>query len=240
MKRIKSLLVLSILGSLGLISKAQVSSLPVGFTNDKNVWIVRSGVSLSNVSGSGLENSEKEWARQKCYGKYKNAWGGNLTLGLYLPFGTSPFYYGLNVTAGMRGFRTAEEWLESTNNLKNKTRFTAFKAQIAPTNVGYIVKLCNHTALDFHLGLFVSCDFAGSYKNITSSDDTKITKTIGLNDLKDYGAKYNKYDIGPIGGIGLWYNHWVIDLSYQKGISSIDEEEDSYSNQILLSLGYAF
>ena len=240
MKKIMRFAVLSILCSFSFVSQAQESSsLPDGFTNGNIVWIIRTGVSLNNVSGSGVDETKTNWADQKCYGEYKNLFGGNLSFGLYSPLGSSPVYIGTYFSVDMRGFKTSAKWKEGSSYLTSQsTRLTAFNAHVSPLSIGYIAKLSKNTALDLHIGTFFSCDFAGSYKTeMENSDNTKVSASDDISDLEDY----NKYDFGLNGGIGLWYNHWGIDLKYQRGISSIFKGGKDYiSNNIQLSLGYAF
>lgn len=239
MKRLKSFCFLSVLCLFGLVSHAQESSLPEGFTTGNTVWIVRTGVNLNYVTGSGVDETKTNWAALKCYGEFKNAFGGNASFGLYSPLGTSPIYIGINAGVGMRGYKTSAKWKDgiSITNAKN-TRLTAFNAQISPFNIGYIAKLSKNTALDFHVGVFFTCDFAGTFTTEEDySGNTSKKKSIDIDDTENY----NKYDTGAIGGIGLWYNHWNVSIDYQRGFSSIyNGGDDFYSNKIMLSLGYAF
>lgn len=239
MKRLKSLLVLLFFCTLGLISHAQESSLPEGFTTGNTVWIVRTGVSLNFVTGDGVDDMKTDWAAQKSYGEFKNTYGGNAFVGFYSPLGSSPVYFGLNAGVGMRSYKTSVKWKENISNLTTQeTQLTAFNVQISPLNVGYIVKLNKSIALDFHVGLFFTCDFTGSFKTEEDySNNTSKRNTIDIDDTDNY----NKYDTGVLGGIGLWYNHWNVDIIYQRGLSSIySGGKDIYSNKIILSLGYAF
>ena len=142
MKRLKSLLVLLFFCTLGLISHAQESSLPEGFTTGNTVWIVRTGVSLNFVTGDGVDDMKTDWAAQKSYGEFKNTYGGNAFVGFYSPLGSSPVYFGLNAGVGMRSYKTSVKWKENISNLTTQeTQLTAFNVQISPLNVGYIVKL---------------------------------------------------------------------------------------------------
>ena len=239
MKKFAKFLTVLFFCTFRLVSQAQESSLPKGFTTGDNVWIVRTGVSLNNVSGSGVEETKAIWMASKGAGEFKNALGGTMSFGLYCPLAPSQFYYGINVSTGMRGFRTSTKWKDDISNMNSQTtRLTAFNAQISPTNVGYIAKISDNAALDFHVGTFFSCDFAGSViTEVDYSNNTKNRTSIDINDDEDY----EKYDIGVIGGIGLWINHWGIELNYQRGIATMDKGGvNLYSNKILFTLGYAF
>lgn len=239
MKKIRRVLILSFFFTLGQISEAQVLSLPDGFSTGDNVWYLRTGVSLNNVSGSGVDNVRAQWAADRCYGDFKNTLGATAIFGLICPFAPSHFYYGINISLGMRGFKSSAQWSEDISDLINQTeQLTAFNAQISPTNIGYIIKLSNNTAFDFHVGMFFSCDFAGSLKYTEKNSQKKEdSNSVKMKDVENY----NKYDIGVHGGIGLWCNHWGIELIYQRGLASIYKgDHNIFSNQIQLSLGYAF
>ena len=238
MKRIKSICVIAFC-ALAFVSKAQESSLPEGFTSGNTVWIARAGISLNNVSGSGIEDIKAAWAATKGAGDFKNTLGGAVSFGLYSPLAPSSFYFGVSLSAGMRGYRTSVKWKEGVSSLNAQTtKLTAFNAQIAPTCLGYIAKLSHNTALDFHVGMFVSYDFAGSFEiEDEYSGHSQKSSSININDDEDY----EYYDIGFMGGIGLWINHWVIDLNYQRGIATMEKSGyNLYSNVFLLNLGYAF
>ena len=238
MKRSKKfvLILFSCIGGLPL--QAQESSLPAGFTTGDNVWIVRAGLSFNNVSGDGVLDTKANWVATNGAGEFENALGGSISFGLYCPIGSSPFYFGISAGAGIRGYMASAKWQEGVYSLTSQeTTLTAFNFHISPSNLGYIAKINEKTALDFHVGLFFNCDFAGSLE-IEEEYPNKSTKSesIKINDIEDYG----KYDVGFVGGIGLWMNHWNLELNYQRGLATMDKKGNLYSNRLLLTLGYAF
>lgn len=234
MRRIKKKVLLVSLCFYGLVSQAQTSMLPKGFSSGSIVCYVRAGVSLNGVTGDGVDDLKTEWIEQKINGDFKKTIGGSLTIGANIPIGVSPFYYGMSVSAAMRGYKTSEKIKNGTNKYEGQSKLTAFNAQLSPMNVGYIKKINNNVALDLHVGLFFSIDFAGSYSEEVNTSKNKIS--IDLSDIEDY----SRYDAGFNGGIGLWFNHWGVDLSYHRGIASIYKNNDFCSTKIQLSLGYAF
>jgi len=237
MKRSKKILLMSFLCISGLSLQAQESSLPSGFTTGENVWIVRAGLSFNNVCGDGILDTKAYWASTNGAGEFENVLGGSISFGLYCPLGSGPFYFGINAGAGMRGYKTSAKWQKDNLRSQEKT-LTAFNFQISPSNFGYIAKISEKTALDFHIGLFYSCDFAGSSETEKEfSDKSKESESVKIKDLEGY----EKNDIGVVGGIGLWINHWNIELNYQRGLAPINKEgKNLYSNKLLLTLGYAF
>ena len=235
----KKFLLVSLLCICGLASHAQEPSLPAGFTTSDNVWIVRAGLSFNNVSGAGVLDTKANWAATNGVGEFENTLGGNISLSLYCPLGSCPFYFGFNVGAGMRGYKTSAKWQNGIYSLNSQeTTLTAFNFQISPSNIGYIAKINEKTALDFHVGLFFTCDFAGSFETENEYPDKSTeSESINIKDVDNYG----KYDVGVVGGIGLWMNHWNIELNYQRGLATMDKGVmNLYSNRLILTLGYAF
>lgn len=237
MKRSKKFFLLAFLFAYGLYSQAQTSTLPKGFFDGSFVCYIRTGVSMNCVTGSGVDNAKTEWVTNKINGEFKNTIGGSLSVGVDMPLGISPFYYGMSFSLAMRGYKTSEKWKDGVNKLEGQEKLTAFVAQLSPLNIGYIAKLTDHTALDMHFGLYFSTDIAGTFSDeLYYSDNTKDKKTTEISDKEDY----NRYDAGICGGIGLWFNHWGVDISYQRGIASIKKADDYCSTKLLLSVGYAF
>jgi hypothetical protein len=237
MERIKKYVLMAFLFACGLYSQAQTSTLPKGFSDGSFVCYVRTGLSLNCVTGSGVDDVKTEWVTNKINGEFKNTLGGLLNVGVDMPLGISPFYYGMSVSLAMRGYKTTEKWKDGANKLEGQEKLTAFCAQLSPVIIGYIAKLTDHIALDPHIGLYFSTDIAGIFSDeLSYSDNTKDKKTTDISDKEDY----NRYDAGICGGIGLWYNHWFVDISYQRGIASMKKADDYCSTKLLFSVGYAF
>ena len=238
MIKYKSIYLVSLFCAFGLVSNAQKSTPIDNFFCGNTIWIIRTGVSINNVSGSGVDDAKATWVAQKSYGDYKNTLGGSLSFGLYTPLGKGPFYFGISSAIDKRGFNESIKWKDGISNINAlSTLLNAFTAQIAPSNFGCMFKLSENIAFDVHIGVVWTFDISGSLKSeVEYSDKSKLSESIDINDVEGY----NKYDVGLLGGIGLWYKHWNLELNYQRGISSILKNEDYFSNKVLLSLGYAF
>ena len=63
-----------------------------------------------------------------------------------------------------------------------------------------------------------------------------VNGAVNLSDIDDY----NRYDFGINGGIGIWYNHWGLELGYERGLSFLYKGNDIYCYNYLLTIGYAF
>lgn len=106
MKKIVLFVFLSIVGT---ILKAQgVLTLP-DFKSGKAVWFIRAGASLSGVTGTGVDNQEGAWRKGNYSGDFSKKFGGNIMIGFNKSFGYSPVYWGMELGAGMRGYKTEAE-----------------------------------------------------------------------------------------------------------------------------------
>lgn len=249
----------------GPVAQAQVTKLPEGFTSGKMVWMIRAGVCLNGVSGDGVDATLDNWEKSKpnnkwdYSGDFKRALGGNLNIGFYKSFGTSPIYWGMELGVAIRGYKGEAAWnygaLSSVSGgYDSHTRaqriiLNAFSAQFSPINIGYKLLLNENMAVDVHVGGFASYDFAGKFKSEyedraystskygNSIKDTKVDSSTDISDLDGY----RNYDFGAIGGVGFWYGHFNIDVSYQRGFISVFEGDNTYfCDKLQVRLGYAF
>ena len=236
MKRFNYFLLLVFFCMCGLFSFAQESSLPLGFSNGNTIWYLRTGVSFNGITGDGLIDAKTDWASQNMYGEYNETLGFSATLGANFPFGTGPIYYGLSITAGMRGYKEISSLKNGDSTYRNENRLTAFNIKLSAMNIGYFTKLTQNMVFDAHIGLYFSCDYAGSLKSENKTGKKTTNTSVNLSDIDDY----NRYDFGINGGIGIWYNHWGLELGYERGLSFLYKGNDIYCYNYLLTIGYAF
>lgn len=251
--------------TVGLAMQAQVTNLPAGFKSGKFVWIVRAGVSLNGVSGDGVDATKDSWEDSKpnnkwsYSGDFKRALGGNLSIGFNKSIGKKPLYWGMELGVAMRGYKGEANWNYGASSsvsggYDSHTRaqtiaLNAFNAQLSPINIGYKFLLNDKMAIDVHVGGFASYDFMGKYKSeyedhvyITSrygsnAKDTNTDNSVDIGDLDSY--RY--YDFGVIGGVGFWYGHFNVDVSYQRGFISVYDGDDKFfCDKLQVRLGYAF
>lgn len=259
----KKILLTSLVCLSGLVSQAQITKLPEGFTSGKTVWIVRAGASFNGASGDGVDATKDNWKKYKpswnYSGDFKRSLGGNLSIGFNKSFGSGPVFWGMELGLAMRGYKAEADWSYGASNTigggydshtkSQKLTHNAFNAQLSPINIGYRYNINNNMAVDIHVGGFASYDFAGRLKSefedhiyITSKygDNIKNTKTDDSTDIGDIDG-YRNYDFGVIGGVGFWYGHFNIDLGYQRGFISMFEGDNTYfCDKLQVRLGYAF
>lgn len=257
MKKVVLLVFMSIVGT--VIQAQGVLTLP-DFKSGKAVWFIRAGVSLSGVTGTGVDNQKDAWRKGNYSGDFSRKFGGNIMIGFNKSFGQSPVYWGMELGAGMRGYKTEAEKsnsgsVPSAGNYQSYSRTTdtgelnAFNAQFSPINIGYKYQFNDMLAVDVHVGGFASYDFAGEFKtrhtyNMTSTsqhgsssqskDDDKTTK---IGDIDGY----RHHDFGVIAGAGVWVGHINLDFIWQRGFVAIYKgDNEFFNNSFQLRLGYAF
>lgn len=245
---------------MGISSHAQeVLELP-DFNSGKAVWFVRAGASFNGVTGSGIDDQESTWRKNKYDGSFSRKLGGSLTIGFNKSFGSSPVYWGMELGAGMRGYKSeavknGSGSLPSAGNYSFTSRtadtqeLNAFNAYFSPFTVGYKYLINDMLAVDVHVGGFASYDFAGEMKskhtyNMSSSSQhgssTQAKDDGGSTKIKDID-KYQNHDFGVVAGAGVWVGRFNLDFMWQRGfISILDNDNKFFNNSLLLRLGYAF
>ena len=246
----------------GLATQAQVTKLSEGFTSGKTVWMVRAGASLNGASGDGVDATKDDWEKGKWDGSFGRALGGNVSIGFNKSFGSSPLYWGMELGAAMRGYKTSADWGKSASSTvagsriydsHTKTQTTtlnAYNAQLLPIIIGYKYLLNDKMAIDVHVGGFASYDFAGEIKSETSDHIYSYSSKYGTRDTNNEDSNtvkigdldgYRNYDFGAVGGVGLWFGHFNVGVSYQRGFISIFEGDNTYfCDKLQVRLGYAF
>lgn len=243
-----------------IASQAQgVLDLPE-FNSGKAIWFVRAGASFSGVTGSGVDDLERSWEKNKYDGNFSRKFGGNLMIGFNKSFGHSPVYWGMELGAGMRGYKTEAE-KSNSGSVPSAGRYSyysittdtnelnVFNAQISPFNIGYKHLFNDMLAVDVHVGGFASYDFAGEFESRYTYNMSSTSQHGGSNQSKDDGGStkisdidgYRSYDFGVIAGAGVWLGHFNLDFTWQRGfVSMFDGDNELFNNSLQLRLGYAF
>ena len=88
-------------------------------------------------------------------------------------------------------------------------------------------------AVDAHLGAYVSCDYVGKIKEKESYQGDSEETSVNMGDWEDW----KRVDAGMNIGVGIWYDRFNLDFTYQRGF--IKTWECNTSN-VLIRLGVAF
>ena len=88
--------------------------------------------------------------------------------------------------------------------------------------------------IDPHVGVFASYDYTSKMKADGES--------ISWGDYADYmEVDYNHFDAGMNIGVGVWYDRFNLDLTYQRGFIDTFSDADGFkTSNFMIRLGIAF
>lgn len=249
-----------LIGLFSLSASAQtVTQLP-WLKDSKTVWIVRAGASFNGVSGSAIDAQKESWQQRKYDGSFGRSTGVSLSVAFNRQFGKSPLYWGMELGAGMRGYKTEANYsssgsLASAGNYHYSTtrtetnKLNAFNVQFSPITIGGRIAFGQSLALDLHVGGYASYDLAGKLKSESSysSQNSSVHGSGGSSKDESNSVKigdiegYSNHDFGVVAGGGIWFGHFNVDFTWQRGFVAIfDGDNDLFTNNMTLRLGYAF
>ena len=229
------------------------------FSSGKALWMVKAGVNFNNASGSWKDTQINSWEKLHknlpLSNKFPMQTGFNLSVIFNKSFGYHPLYWGMEFGLGTRGYKANAEWSKHTTSsgwgdaishvVKQNITLSAFNIEYHPFIIGYKYKFLKNMAADLHVSAFASYDFAGTSKvynydyQLSSNTPREKESTTSIK-IKDIDS-YNSFDAGFNLGLGYWYGHFNIDLSWQRGFIKIYDINDScYAQSLKLKLGYAF
>ncbi len=170
----------------------------------------------------------------------------------------SGLYWGMEVALTTRGYSGRDEYsngryyygTEYYDEKEYKDTYIAHSFMAIPYNMGYKYQIpSTGIKVDFHLGLYLSYDYAGRVYETTEyfsseydiSDKDKETYTI----KEAWDDDYCRYDVGLNFGFGVWFNRLNLDVSFQRGYIPMVEywldynENLGKTRNITIKLGYA-
>lgn len=176
-------------------------------------WFVRGGMNLMNLSGDAAED-------------LKSKMGYNVMLGFTKNLGAQGAYWGMDFGLTSRGFKVEGEG----DDIKS----IAHAVQVSPFTFGWEFDVTDAISIDPHIGAFVSCDYTSKMKG--DGED------ISWSDFADYSeVDYNRFDAGLNLGVGVWYDRFNLDFSYQRGFVDVFTDLDGVkSSNFMIRLGVAF
>lgn len=179
-------------------------------------WFIRGGLNMMNMSGS----KNDEWGGDDQSSKL----GYNFMFGFQKPISTIGTYWGMEFGLGSRGWKESDDSY-SENNI-------AHNIQVSPFTFGYKYNVTDDIAIDAHLGVYASFDYAGKSK-YEDKDNSDYNEESKIGDWDDW----KRFDAGMNIGIGIWYDRFNFDITYQRGFIKTWEAN---SSNVLIRLGIAF
>lgn len=200
----------------GFAAQAQstiVSSRSVDISKEKSAtqWILRAGLNLAGLAGDDADDAGTKAAY-------------DVAISFQKPLSNFGMFWGMELGLGSRGYSYNEDgWEESM--LSHNVRFSPF-------TIGYAYNFTDQIKADVRLGGYASFDYAGKYKIEEDGDK----ESWNISDIDDY----QRFDAGINFGVGVWYDRFNLDFSYQRGVIGAVEDVKWYTNNFMIRVGYAF
>ena len=230
MKKIIVSTIVAVFAITSLTSKGEILTSRSFYKEDsRQTWFVRGGVSMNTIGGDFVKKWESE---DRSFGMKP---GFDISAGFERFFGKKNLYWGAELGLGTRGFSAKYNEKMGDANETYKASLSNINVKL-PIFIGYCHPLTENIKLDAHVGPYVSYDFSKSIKD----DDDRV-----------FGASYDSLenhadvvgvDAGAAIGIGLWYDKFLIDVTYQKGFIETVEYggDNATASHLMIRIGIGF
>ena len=199
-----------------IVSSRSVSIKSAQKQPSETQWFLRGGLNVMKMTGDGAEDTGSKL-------------GYNFVYGFQKPLGSIGTYWGLEFGLGSRGWKVEE----NESDYEYSLSLMAHNVQVSPFTFGYKYNITDALAVDAHLGAYVSCDYVGKIKEKESYQGDSEETSVNMGDWEDW----KRVDAGMNIGVGIWYDRFNLDFTYQRGF--IKTWECNTSN-VLIRLGVAF
>ncbi len=216
MKKLFSFVITAILcGTAAFAQSAIVSSrstsISVSETPSNSQWVLRAGANFAGFCGDGADELDSKFAY-------------DVALSFQKPLSDFGMFWGMELGLGTRGCSYSEGEYEE-NALAHNIRFSPF-------TFGYAYAINESVKIDAHLGAWLSYDLFGEWTVEYDGEE----ESVKISDIEDY----NNLDYGVTFGIGVWYDRYNLDLSWQRGFSEVIKDSEMSTNNMMIRLGIAF
>ncbi len=160
--------------------------------------------------------------------------GYNFGLGFQMPIKQKGAYWGMELGLGSRGWSYNDK-----DDSDYDQSAIAHNVQLSPFTFGWKIDLGDKVKLDPHIGAYVSVD----YKSKVSYDDETYDWDEWSDEIGSRGCwpDYNCYDVGMNLGVGVWYDRFNFDITWQRGFIDAFTELDGFkTSNVMFRLGIAF
>ena len=187
----------------------------------RTTWAARAGIAVDDWYGK-----DAEYAGSKV--------GYDFNIGFNSKMGSKGAYWGMDLGFMSRGTSVTGLWtIDNKYTVAMVSKRTHHAFAWSPFNFGWKIPVGSIVALDPHIGVNLSFDYAGSL----SLDDKSLTvKT-------DWDKNINRFDVATQIGFGVWlWNRLNFDVRYRVGMLPTDKdmESKSYSQKFVFSVGVGF
>lgn len=189
---------------------------------------------LTSMTTAGKDAREYKPSKGITPYETTNTIGFDVLYGFELPL-VKGLYWGAEAGIGTsRGFECnfKESIVGTSYSVEYDEVFRTYAIRILPVNFGYRHKFNDRWAIDGHVGVGLSYDFAGGNKT-TLNGNTKETKIADVDSYRPFDA-YLKI------GFGASYKHVGLDISYQRGLNKLLTETEMYASNLTIGVRYIF
>lgn len=224
MKKLFSFVITAILcGTAAFAQSAIVSSrstsISVSETPSNSQWVLRAGANFAGFCGDGADELDSKFAY-------------DVALSFQKPLSDFGMFWGMELGLGTRGFSYEEDDYDSSYEFKG----LAHNIRFSPFTFGYAYAINESVKIDAHLGAWLSYDLFGEWEETEKWEGGRDSDKVKISDIEDY----NNLDYGVTFGIGVWYDRYNLDLSWQRGFSEVIKDSEMSTNNMMIRLGIAF
>lgn len=228
------------------VSAQVVSSQTYHREKSKTMWYARLGVSFDNIAGANeYVNLSNDFASEGEKYSLGSSTGMDIDFGFQRPISNFGLYWGMELGIGTRGY--SSKYVDNQDDYVENAKMLTWNVKYSPFTFGYKYSLTDNIKLDAHLGLYFSYDFAG--QKISYSDSEGDKWELDSDYIKEY-MDYQAFDAGMQLGLGVWFNRFNLDFTYQRGFVPMSKlyysnltgsvEKSLYSSNFMIRLGVAF
>lgn len=198
-----------------LVTSRSVSAISAPKEPGRTTWMVRLGVGSNGMVYSDADE------------------GPDAKVGYFLGFEFNKSirqrsaYWGMDFALASRGWKISKGGYEQ--------KLAAHNIHWSPFIFGWKIAIPDtRFSIDPHIGTYLAVDYAGKYTGEYDGQD--------LDDVKIGDAEgYSRFDGGLKVGVGVWYaKRYNLDLTYQRGFLTDNEDADGGTSNFWVRLGYAF
>ena len=194
---------------------------------EKNtMWFLRVGMAMNNYTQT--DDFEPDGIGSKI--------GYDFSVGFHKPIADFGMYWGMEFGLGTRGYKQSYE--EKDVDYSYKESMLTHNVKISPITLGYKYAVTDFLKIDAHIGGYVSYDYAGKLKVEEEYQGSSNDEDVSLSDFENY----NSFDAGMQVGVGLWFDRFNLDFTYQRGfigIYDISNFDSPRSSNFMIRLGVA-
>ena len=195
-----------------IVSSRSVSIKSAQKQPSETQWFLRGGLNVMKMTGDGAEDTGSKL-------------GYNFVYGFQKPLGSVGTYWGMEFGLGSRGWKVEE----NESDYEYSLSLMAHNVQVSPFTFGYKYNITD--------GSYVSCDYVGKIKEKESYQGDSEETSVNMGDWEDW----KRVDAGMNIGVGIWYDRFNLDLTYQRGFIDTFSDADGFkTSNFMIRLGIAF